>query len=160
MVTLPQLLEEDVARFGEELRQLLTRTEASAAMIIDKGGFLISSHGDSEGYDLTTLAALAAGAFMANQTIAGLVRETEFSSVYQQGAQTSLFVQTIDAHCLLVVIFPAQVSIGLVKYFAAPAVGAIAGQIQAAQERAPGAGLDLSELNLADTSELFRRKSA
>jgi predicted regulator of Ras-like GTPase activity (Roadblock/LC7/MglB family) len=159
MVTLPQLIEEDVTRIDEELRLLLTRTEAATAMIADKGGFLIASHGDGQRYDLTTLAALAAGAFMANETIAGLVNETQFSSVYQQGEQTSLFVQTVDCHCLLVVIFPVQVSIGLVKYFAGPAVAAIARQIQLAHERAPGAGLDLSELNLDNTADFFRRKS-
>jgi hypothetical protein len=46
-----------------------------------------------------------------------------------------------------------------VKYFAIPAVKRIAVQLQIAQERDPGAGLDLSELNLADPSEVFKRKS-
>ena len=31
-------------------------------------------------------------------------------------------------------------------------------QFQIAQDRDPGAGLDLSELNLADPSEVFKRK--
>jgi hypothetical protein len=45
-----------------------------------------------------------------------------------------------------------------VKYFAAPATKRIAVQLQIAKERAPGASLDLSELNLADPSEVFKRK--
>jgi hypothetical protein len=48
--------------------------------------------------------------------------------------------------------------VGAVKYFAAPAVKRIAVQLQIAQERAPGTGFDLSEMNLADPSELFKRK--
>jgi hypothetical protein len=32
-------------------------------------------------------------------------------------------------------------------------------QLQIAQERDPGVGLDLSELNLADPSEVFKRKT-
>jgi hypothetical protein len=64
----------------------------------------------------------------------------------------------VDENCLLVVIFKTQVSVGAVKYFAAPAVKRIAVQLQIAQERDPSSGLDLSELNLADTSMVFKRK--
>jgi hypothetical protein len=59
---------------------------------------------------------------------------------------------------MLVAIFKASVSVGAVKYFAMPAAQHIALQLKIAQERDPGAGLDLSELNLADTSEVFKRK--
>jgi predicted regulator of Ras-like GTPase activity (Roadblock/LC7/MglB family) len=160
MATLPQLIEEDIQLFDTELRELLAQTDATTALIIDKGGFLIASQGDARQFDLTTIAALASGAYMANQTIANLVHETNFNSVYQQGEKFSMFANCIDEYCLLVVIFKAQVSVGIVKYFALPAVKKIAAQTQAAQERDPGAGLDLSMLNLADTSDLFKRKPA
>ena len=158
MATLPQLIEEDIARLDAELRELLERSDATTALIIDKGGFLITSQGDAQQFDLTTVAALASGAFMANQTIAGLVHETNFNSIYQQGEQFSMLVTCVDENCLLLVVFKAQVSVGAVKYFAAPAVKRIALQLQIAQERAPDAGLDLSVLNLADPSQVFRRK--
>jgi hypothetical protein len=64
----------------------------------------------------------------------------------------------VDDYFMLVVIFKAQVTVGVVKYFAAPAARHIAKQMQVAQEREPGAGLDLSVLNLADTSDVFKRK--
>src|SRR5262245_4570378 len=159
MSTLPQLLEEDIAKLDDELRELLQKSDATTAIIIDKGGFLITSQGDSRQYDLTTIAALASGAFMANQTIANMVHETNFNSVYQQGEKFSMFVMCIDDYCMLVVIFKAEVSVGLVKYFGAPAVTRIAGQLQIAKDRDPNGGLDLSVLNMADTSELFKRKS-
>ena len=159
MATLPQLIEEDIERLGAELRELLEKSDATAALIIDKGGFLITSEGDSRQFDLTTIAALASGAFMANQTIANLVHEPSFNSVYQQGEKFSMLVVGVDDNCLLVVIFKAQVSVGAVKYFAAPAVKRVAVQLQIAQERDPGASLDLSELNLADPSEVFKRKA-
>src|ERR1035438_320302 len=159
MATLPQIIEEDVERLGRELRELLEQSDATTALIIDKGGFLITSQGDSRQFDLTTIAALASGAYMANQTIANLVHETNFNSVYQQGENFSMFVMCVDENCLLVAIFKAQVSVGLVKYFATPAVQRIAVQLQIAQEREPGAGFDLSEMNLADPSELFKKKT-
>ena len=160
MAALPQLVEEDIERLGGELQELLEKSDATTALIIDKGGFLITSQGDSRQFDLTTIAALASGAYMANQTIANLVHETTFNSIYQQGEKHSMFVMCVDENCLLVTIFKASVSVGAVKYYAIPTVKRIALQLQIAQERAPGAGLDLSELNLADPSEVFKRKSS
>jgi predicted regulator of Ras-like GTPase activity (Roadblock/LC7/MglB family) len=127
-------------------------------MIIDKGGFLINHQGDDRQFDLTTIAALASGAYLANQTIANLVHESNFNSVYQQGEKFSMFVQEVDEHCMLVVIFKAQVSVGAIKYFSGPASRHVAKQLQVAQERNPDGGFDLSELNMADASELFKKR--
>ena len=160
MGTLPQLLEEDVNSLEQTLTELLEKSDATSALIIDKGGFLITHCGDSRQFDVTTIAALASGAYMANQTIANLVHETNFNSVYQQGEKFSMLVMSIDEFCLLVVIFKATVSVGAVKYFAAPAVQKIGMQLRAAHERDPDATLDLSVLNLPDSEALFRRKEA
>jgi len=158
MATLPQLIEDDIERLGEALREFIISADATAALVIDKGGFLITHQGDSSDFDLTTIAALSSGAFMANQTIAGLVNETNFNSIYQQGENFSLFVINIDDNCMLVVIFKSQTGVGVVKYFAATAVKRIACQLSIAHDRAPGAGLDLSVLNVADTGQFFRKK--
>ena len=96
MGTLPQLLEEDIQRLDDVLREYLERSDASTALIIDKGGFLITSQGDARRFDLTTIGALASGAYLANQTIANLVHEENFDSVYQQGETFSMFVTNID----------------------------------------------------------------
>ena len=95
---------------------------------------------------------------MATETIAGLVHEPSFNSVYQQGEKFSMLITCIDENCLLLIIFKAQVGVGAVKYFAAPAVKRIALQLQLAQERNPSGGFDLSELTLADPSEVFKRQ--
>jgi predicted regulator of Ras-like GTPase activity (Roadblock/LC7/MglB family) len=160
MATLPQLIEEDIRRLNEALREFLTQTDAMTALVIDKGGFLIAHQGDDTQFDLTTIGALASGAFMANQTIAGLVNEKNFNSIYQQGEQFSMFVINVDENCMLVVIFLSQVGVGVVKFYATMAVKRIAHQLAAAQERDPGAGLDLSVLNSADPQEFFRKKAA
>jgi predicted regulator of Ras-like GTPase activity (Roadblock/LC7/MglB family) len=159
MPTLPQLIEEDVERLNAELKELVEKSDATTALIIDQGGFLITSQGQTAQFDLTTIAALASGAYLANQTIANLVHETNFNSVYQQGENYSMFIVCVDVHCLLVVIFKAQLSVGVVKYFALPAAQAVARQLEIARVRDPSSGLDLSELNLVNTTELFKRKS-
>lgn len=140
------------------LKDLLAQTEATAALVIDKGGFLIASQGDGEGLDFTTIGALASGAFLANQTIAGLVNEQNFNNIYQQGEVTSMLCCNVDEHCLIVIIFPTKSGVGIVRFYADMAVKKLATQLARAAERAPGCGLDLSVLNLADPQEVFRRK--
>ena len=161
MATLPQLIEEDVQQLEAILGELLAETEATTGLIIDKGGFLIShvnQVGKASEFDLTTIAALASGAYLANQTIANLVHEDNFDSVYQQGEKFSMFVMNVDQYCLLTVIFRAVLSVGAIKYFAARSSKRIAAQFRIANQRDPGAGLDLSVLNVADPNEFFRKK--
>jgi predicted regulator of Ras-like GTPase activity (Roadblock/LC7/MglB family) len=159
MPSLPQLIEEDIQALDKVLREFLSRSDATTALIVDKGGFLITHQGDSAEFDLTTISALASGAYLANQTIANLIQEENFSSVYQQGEKFSLLATNVDENCLLLVIFRAQIGVGVVKFWATKIRERIAQQLQLAQERDPGAGLDLSELNLADTSGVFKRKA-
>ena len=45
MATLPQLIEEDIQRLDDELREFLDKSDATTALIIDKGGFLITQPG-------------------------------------------------------------------------------------------------------------------
>ena len=158
MATLPQLIEEDIQQLDAALREFIGQTDATTALIIDKGGFLITHQGDSSQFDVTTIGALASGAFMANETIAGLVNEPNFNSVYQQGEKSSMLVVNIDEHCLLIVIFSAIIGVGIMRYYASGAIRKIAGQLVVAQNRNPDGGYDLSVLNIADSESLFRKK--
>ena len=158
MSTLPQLLEEDIKQIDAGLDDLLSKSEATCALVIDKGGFLITQCGDTRRFDATTLGALAAAMYAATQGIAGLVSEVNFSSVYQQGENFSLLVHNVDENCLLLVIFKAQISVGAVKYYALTTITQVSQQMKTAQVRSPDEGLDLSVLNIADTADLFRKK--
>jgi predicted regulator of Ras-like GTPase activity (Roadblock/LC7/MglB family) len=160
MGTFPQLIEEDVRVLNRALEELLKKSEASTGLIIDKGGFLITQTACGDELDSTTLAALSAASFAATQGIANLISEANFSSVYQQGETHSILVVNVDEFCLLTVIFPAQVSVGAVKYFASTTIQQVAKQLKRAQQRDPDAGLDLSLLNMAETAPLFRKKTA
>jgi predicted regulator of Ras-like GTPase activity (Roadblock/LC7/MglB family) len=159
MFTLPQLLEEDLRVLDGTLRELLAKSEAAAALLIDKGGFLITEQGETGSFDGTTVAALSAGAFCANKEIASLLGEAGFSSVYQQGDRLNVLVHNVDEHCLLVVLFGPKTGVGAVKYFATEAVKRVADQLQRAAERNPDTGLDLSVLNVADTTAVFQRRA-
>ena len=160
MATLPQLIEDDIRILDDALRDFLQQTSAHVALLIDKGGFVITSQGDPGDVDITTLGALASGAFLANQTIAGLVAEKNFNSTFQQGENSSLYALDVDTHCLLVVLFPTKTGAGLIKYYGSNCASQIARQLSAAHERNPDGGFDLSVLNMANPQELFRKRSA
>lgn len=159
MSSLPELLEEDVREIEATLRDFLARSEATLALITAEGGFLVMRQGEIERFDSVTLGALAANAYNASQAIAGLLGESNFTHIYQEGQGLSLLVSGIDPYNTLVVFFPSQVSVGSVKYFAAPALEAIARQFKKASERPSNRGIDLAMLNVADSSELFQRKA-
>jgi predicted regulator of Ras-like GTPase activity (Roadblock/LC7/MglB family) len=160
MATLPQLIEEDVQELSRALQELLLKSDASVALVIDKGGFLITECGDHKELDTTTLAALSAASFAATEGIASLVSETNFTSIYQQGETFSLLVLNVDQYCLLTIVFKAHISVGAVKYFAESTTKLVAKQMKLSHERDPSTGLDLSILNMADPAPMFRKKSA
>ena len=158
MFSLPQLIEEDVQELEGALNDLVNKSEATAALLLDIGGFLVAQQGKVEGFDYTTIGALASASFAATQAMAGLVSESNFSSVYQQGESYSLLLHSIDGQCLIAVIFRAQISVGVIKYYATGTIGRISDQLSKARARDPEQGMDLSSLNLADPSEVFRQK--
>lgn len=158
MASLPPLIEEDVQLIDRTLDDLLAKSEATAAFIIDKGGPLLSQRGQIGQMDTTAVAALAAGSFSATQAIAERVGETNFSSIYQQGDQSSLLVTSIDENLLLIVIFKATLSVGVVKFYSKGSIANIAAQLERARKRSPHIHMDLvSGENLETT--IFQKKT-
>lgn len=160
MADFPQLTEEDYFLFDRALRELLEKSEGSAAMIVEKAGHLIHQYGDTSSFSPDVMATLASNSFNAVQFMAGLLGEGNFPGMYQQGEQFSTLMLNIDEHCLLFIIFKAQLSAGAVKYFAEAATRQVAEQLQAATLRAPSVHFDLTDLNVTDASELFKKKSS
>jgi predicted regulator of Ras-like GTPase activity (Roadblock/LC7/MglB family) len=158
MPGLPPLIQEDVQTLDAALDQLLLKCEATAALVIDKGGPLISQRGTVDRFDTTTISALAAGSFCATQAIAELLGDPHFASIYQQGQHHSMLLCNIDENVLLIVIFKAALSVGVVKYYSAQTVHRIMEQLQKAQQRAPDASVDLVSMNVLDVSNIFRKQ--
>ena len=156
-MALPQLIAEDMRELDRLLGELVSRSEASAALIIDKAGFLIAQTGDFSEFDSTTLAALAAGTYAATQGMASVISEPNFTCVYQQGENLSLLVRNVDLETLVVVVFKANVSVGAVKYFSNACVPQLAKQFATASQRDPDGKLDLAMMNMEDSSGFFRK---
>jgi predicted regulator of Ras-like GTPase activity (Roadblock/LC7/MglB family) len=141
------------------MRDLLKKSEANIALLVEKAGYLIHQCGSQEEMDATTFATLGSNAYNAVQFMAQLVNESNFTSMYQQGEHYSTLMVNVDENALLVIVFPTHLTVGSMKYYATPAAKSIGERIQIAAARAPGTGLDLSDLDPADVqAALFRKK--
>ncbi len=154
----PSLIQEDIDIVDSILRDLLRKSEANIALLVEKAGYLIHQCGNPENIDTTTFATLGSNAYNAVQFMASLVNESNFSSMYQQGESYSTLMLNIDENSLLVIVFPTHLTVGSMKYYAAPAVRSIAERIVEAAQRTPGSGIDLSDLDPNDVQALFHRK--
>jgi len=160
MVTLPLLVSEDIAAIDSALGDLVTASGARLALFIDGGGFIVTRQGNSGDLDITTLGALAANNFAATQAIAKIIENDSVTSLYQEGDQNSLLLISVGEFGFLAIVFPSGIGVGVVKYFAQETVTRAIGQLSVARDRDPSQGLDLSSLNIADATPLFRRRAA
>jgi predicted regulator of Ras-like GTPase activity (Roadblock/LC7/MglB family) len=155
----PQLIQEDIDSLDAVMRELLKKSEANIALLVEKAGYLIHQCGSQEEMDATTFATLGSNAYNAVQFMAQLVNESNFTSMYQQGEHYSTLMVNVDENSLLVIVFPTHLTVGSMKYYAAPAAKTIGERIQLASSRAPGTGIDLSDLDPTDVqAALFRKK--
>jgi predicted regulator of Ras-like GTPase activity (Roadblock/LC7/MglB family) len=158
MSQFPPLNQEDLDHLNSVMSELLAKSEAQVALLVEKAGYLIHQCGDQDSIDTTTFATLGSNAYNAVQFMAQLVNENNFTSMYQQGEHFSTLMVNVDENSLLVIVFPTHLTVGSMKYYASPAARSIADRILLASNRAPGQGLDLSEIDPADVQSLFRKK--
>ena len=155
MAAFPALNQEDIDFFDQTLRELLTKSEANVALLVEKAGYLIHQCGNPEQLDTTTFATLGSNAYNAVQFMANLVNETNFTSMYQQGENFSTLMVNVDENSLLVVVFPTHLTVGSMKYYAGPVVRGICDRIKVAAAR--GDTVDFSDVDARDVQALFNK---
>jgi len=155
----PQLIQEDLDHLNLVMHELLHKSEANIALLVEKAGYLIHQCGSQDSMDTTTFATLGSNAYNAVQFMAQLVNEQNFTSMYQQGENFSTLMVNVDENSLLVVVFPTHLTVGSMKYYASPAARSIAQRIELASQRSPDTGLDLSDLDPTNVEQLFRKKN-
>lgn len=157
MGNFPTLQEEDFQTFDTSLKELLGRSGADFAVLIEKAGYRIHEAGKVGSCDTTQLASLAAGAFMATGMFTTLLEEPHFRAMYQQGESTSTLLLEIEESCLLLVAFRACLSVGAIKFYAQTTLKQLAAQLAAARQRAPENQIDLATLNPEEIGDVFQR---
>lgn len=106
---------DEIARIEEILSRLVEETGGNHALLLDKSGQVIASHGDANRQDTTALGALIAGTFASSREVAKLLREKDFKVLFQQGVRENLFIALIGEQWMVTIIFSKETHIGLVK---------------------------------------------
>jgi predicted regulator of Ras-like GTPase activity (Roadblock/LC7/MglB family) len=150
--------------FDEEFRQItaicdrLTRdANAKVVFLVDKNGQLIAASGQAQNLDTTSLASLTAGNVAAMGGLAKLLGEKEFPNQYHEGEHESLHMSIVGGRVVLVVIFDARSSLGLVRLRVKKA-GEELGRIflaLAAKQSQPGIQSPFAEITDEDIDNLF-----
>ena|SRR5579859_3347715 len=123
MQALAILTVESAERLLKALGEYLDHSEASYALIIDRGGAILSQHGGiPPSVDVTTLSALAAGSFAATRELALRVGEAEFTALHQQGKTSQILISSIQDEAMLLTVFGPKTTLGLVRFYSTRAV--------------------------------------
>ena len=124
---MPILTVQSAEQLIDALDDFLDKSEANFALVIDRGGSILSQHGNiPANVDPTIVAALSAGSFAATREVALRIGETEFSALHQQGEYVQLLMNAVDDDAVLVTVFGPQTTLGLVRFYSARAVKRIA----------------------------------
>ena len=150
--------------YEEEFRQIagicdrLTRdANAKVVFLVDKNGQLIASSGQAQHLDTTSLASLTAGNVAAMGGLAKLIGEREFPSQFHEGERESIHMSIVGGRVVLVVVFDAKSSLGLVRLRVKKAgeeLGRIF-EVLTRKQAAPDAHSPFAEITDDDIDSLF-----
>lgn len=113
----PQMVmyDEEFKQINAVIEKLLREANAKVIFLVDKNGQLISGVGETERFDTTSLASLTAGNIAATGGLAKLIGEKEFSILFHEGEKDNLHISIVAGRVILVVLFDARSSLGLVR---------------------------------------------
>lgn len=113
----PQMVmyEEEFNQIQSVVDRLVRDANAKVVAIVDKNGQMIAVSGDVDNVDTTSLASLTAGNIAATGGIAKLLKENEFATQFHEGEKNHFYIQLVGHRVILVVIFDAKSSLGLVR---------------------------------------------
>jgi len=109
------IYEEDYWAINSVLKELLQNSNSKSVIMIDKTGQLIASVGVEPSFDMMSFASLCAADFEANSQLAQLIGEKDFSTLYHQGADESMYLARVESRIILVVLFDKRTTLGLVR---------------------------------------------
>jgi len=107
--------EEDARRIDQLLQTFLYESHARCALLIDRTGQLITISGQRPDFDSTAFALLAAADFSANDQLASMIGEPEFSSLFHQGEKESMYLADVAKRVILVVLFDERATLGMIR---------------------------------------------
>jgi predicted regulator of Ras-like GTPase activity (Roadblock/LC7/MglB family) len=150
------IYEEDYWAINSVLKELLKNSNSQSILLIDKTGQMIASVGIEPGFDLMSFASLCAADFEANSQLAQLIGEKDFSTLYHQGSDESMYLAKVASHIILVVLFNKRTTLGLVRLRVKKAVEGLNTVLSGLFDKLRYENEELSEFDKEFTEELNR----
>jgi predicted regulator of Ras-like GTPase activity (Roadblock/LC7/MglB family) len=107
--------QDDADAITRILLNFLQETNSRSALLVDRSGQLVTTVGEQPQFDATAFATLAAADFSANDQLAKLIGETDFTTLFHQGERDSMYVADVARRLILVVLFDQRTTLGLVR---------------------------------------------
>jgi predicted regulator of Ras-like GTPase activity (Roadblock/LC7/MglB family) len=107
--------EGDFGAITTVLQKFLFESNARCALLVDRSGQLVATVGEPPRFDPTAFATLTAADFSANDQLAKLIGESDFSSLFHQGDKESMYLADVARRVILVVLFDSRTTLGLVR---------------------------------------------
>ena len=107
--------ERDSQRIDRLLQGFLYDSNARCALLVDRTGQLVTTAGEKPDFDSTAFASLAAADFSANDQLASMIGENEFSSLFHQGEKESMYLADVARRVILVVLFDNRTTLGMIR---------------------------------------------
>lgn len=142
--------DDDAQAITVALQRFLRESQARCALLVDRAGQLVTTVGETpaaSGFDATAFASLTAADFSANDQLARLIGERDFSTLFHQGERESMFLADVARRLILVVLFDNRTTLGLVRLKLRGVVEELTGRFEAVFARSayPVAPAFLSE---------------
>ncbi len=109
-----------VSALGKPIERFVRESRVRIALLITGSGQVLAQHGFTSSYEIMNVASLAAATHASSRALAQLLRAGNWLHLHHQGARQQLFLATLDTpieKLILVVIFDAESSLGLVQFF-------------------------------------------
>lgn len=105
----------DLDRINHILHLFVSEAGARCALLLDRAGRPLTAYGETAGIDETSFASLAAADFDASDQLAGLLGENEFTALYHQGVDGSMYLSDIGGAAILAAVFDRRTTLGMVR---------------------------------------------
>jgi predicted regulator of Ras-like GTPase activity (Roadblock/LC7/MglB family) len=109
------LYETDFRAIDRTLYELLERTNALSAHLVDRSGQLIITVGRSSDFDATAFASLIAADFTANAELSQILGETHLNAVVSEGANRTVYSCLLADRVIMSTVFDRRSTLGLVR---------------------------------------------
>jgi predicted regulator of Ras-like GTPase activity (Roadblock/LC7/MglB family) len=149
---------DDFRRIDRLLHSFVVEAGARCALLLDRHGHPLARYGDTDGLDETSFASLAAADFDASDELAGLLGEKEFTSLYHQGRDGSLYLAEIGAIAILAAVFDRRTTLGMVRLKTRevlPRLVAVLEDLKDRPAREPRLGVDWTDDAVVEIDRLF-----